>query len=244
MSVRVVGATLLWCMMSSEFSAPALPVGSRCFYHDSAEDIAVATADAVEKAAMEAIAMRGIFHLALAGGTTPRRCYEYLRDKDIDWSSTHIWFGDERCLAVGDMERNDTMADEALLKHVSIPASQVHRIAAHLGPEKGAELYAEALSAISCLDLVLLGMGEDGHTASLFPENPALDDTRLVVPVFSSPKPPSERVSLGYTALRAARKRIVMVAGEGKRDVFQRILYGESLPVVFAPSTWMTTIFI
>jgi len=179
----------------------------------------------------QAIAERGVFHWVLAGGNTPKACYELLRDAELDWSRVHVWFGDERCLPMGDAERNDVMADAALLSHVSVPSVQVHRIPAELGPEDAADAYAVLLADAPAMDLVLLGLGEDGHTASLFPGNAALADKRLVVPVFFAPKLPPERVSMGYSVLNRAMKRIVMVAGEGKRGALLRIRQGERLPV-------------
>lgn len=204
--------------------------------------VAQAVAELVEHDARHCIAQRGVFHWVLAGGTTPKQCYELLRDADIEWSKVHVWFGDERCLPVGDDERNDVMADEALLKHVPIPQNQIHRIDAELGAEQGAILYAESLADIERLDLVLLGMGEDGHTASLFPNNPALTNQALAVPVFDSPKPPSDRVSMGYTALMLAHRRIIMVTGEGKRDAFDKVCAGEPLPVNIDDSEWYVSL--
>ncbi|MDX8396893.1 MAG: 6-phosphogluconolactonase [Mariprofundaceae bacterium] len=206
-------------------------------YHDGTE-VAKAVAELVFSGAQQAIKERGVFHWALAGGTTPKQCYELLRDADIDWSKVHIWFGDERCLAKGDVERNDVMADKALLEFVTIPEAQVHRMNAELGAEKAASLYEQALSQIPCLDLVLLGMGEDGHTASLFPANPALQDKRLVVPVYDSPKPPSDRVSMGYSALKSARRRVMMVVGEGKRTAFEQVCCEHALPIWIENSEW------
>jgi len=205
-----------------------------------AEAVAQYAADAVVKAAASAIAERGVFHWALAGGTTPKRCYELLRDADIDWPNVHIWFGDERCLPVGDAERNDQMADEALLNHVPVPSAQIHRMDAELGPELAAERYCKLLADAPVMDLVLLGIGEDGHTASLFPGNLALDDQRLAVPVFNSPKLPPERVSMGYAVLNATRRCLIMVAGKGKADAISRIRNGERLPVArVAGSEWL-----
>jgi len=201
-------------------------------------EVAQAVADVVKQSVDECIAQRGVFHWVLAGGTTPKQCYELLRDADIDWSKVHVWFGDERCLPVGDDERNDVMADKALLNYVPVLKSHIHRIDAELGAEKAAALYANELAGIEALDLVLLGMGEDGHTASLFPNNPALQDERLAVPVFHSPKPPSDRVSMGYTALKSAHRRVIMVTGEGKRDAFDKICAGEALPVNIENSEW------
>jgi len=195
-----------------------------------AEAVALFAADAVVKAASSAIADRGVFHWVLAGGTTPKRCYELLRDADIDWLNVHIWFGDERCLPAGDVDRNDRMADEALLQHVPVPPAQVHRIEAELGPDVAAARYSALLAEAPAMDLILLGMGEDGHTASLFPANPALDDPRPAIPVYHSPKPPPERVSMGYAVLNAARRCLMMVAGKGKADAIRRIRAGERLP--------------
>jgi len=188
-------------------------------------------AELTAKAASEAIAARGAFHLVLAGGNTPRICYEKLRDMDVDWSGLHIWLGDERCLPVGDVERNDHMADETLLSHVAIPAAQIHRMPAELGPEKAAEIYAALLAAAPCMDMIHLGMGEDGHTASLFPGHATLSDARLAVPEFNSPKMPPERVSMGFSVLNAARQKLILAAGAGKHSAIKRIKSGQSLPV-------------
>jgi len=205
-----------------------------------AEAVAQYAANAVAESAAAAISARGVFHWVLAGGTTPKRCYELLRDADIDWPNVHIWFGDERCLPVGDAERNDLMADETLLNHVPIPSVQINRIAAELGPEIAAERYSALLADALAMDMVLLGMGEDGHTASLFPGNPALDDQRLAIPVYHSPKPPSERVSMGYRVFDAAHRCLIMVAGKGKADAISRIRNGERLPVArVSGSEWL-----
>ena len=109
-----------------------------------------------------------------------------------------------------------------------------------MGSAIAAEVYAKLLDASPVMDIVLLGMGEDGHTASLFPGNAALQDNRLAVPVYDSPKPPSERVSMGYAALNAARHRILMVAGSGKTDALVRIRAGEALPIAaIADAEWL-----
>lgn len=176
------------------------------------------------------IAERGSCHLALAGGGTPQAAYLLMRDMTVDWSRLHIWFGDERCLPVGHAERNDTMARLALLQHVSLADAQLHPIPAELGPEAAAHVYSKQLGAIERLDIVLLGLGEDGHTASLFPGNVALELDAAAVPVFNAPKLPPQRVSLSLNAIRQAGERIVLAAGSGKRGSFARILAGELLP--------------
>jgi 6-phosphogluconolactonase len=205
------------------------------------EALARHAAERVAILCRQAVKEHGACHLVLAGGRTPKRCYELLRAMDLPWPALHIWFGDERCLPAGDPGRNDAMADSALLDHVPIPATQVHRIPAEKGPEAAADAYAAQLSAAPPMDVVLLGMGEDGHTASLFPGNPALDDERLAVPVHGSPKPPPERVSMGYRALNAAHHRLILVTGAGKAEALARIKGGESLPAArLAASEWLT----
>ena len=151
-----------------------------------------------------------------------------LRELPIEWAHVQVYFGDERCLNTGDSERNDRMAQEALLDHVAIPAENIHRIAAQLGALQAAADYADVMPAR--LDLVLLGLGEDGHTASLFPGNPATTSEAAVVAVFDAPKPPSERVSLGMSTLNAAREKLFLISGAGKREPLARILQGSELP--------------
>lgn len=206
-----------------------MPNAKAVFVHDDPMVLGAAVAERIFRLATDAIAERGVFHLALAGGETPRRCYEQLRHHAIDWAHVQIYFGDERCLPVGDANRNDSMARVALFDHVALPVGNIHCIAAELGAREAAVRYMMVLNGIT-LDLVLLGMGEDGHTASLFPGNPATDSMDAVTPVFNAPKPPCDRVSLGMGALNAARTKIFLVAGAGKRSALVRILQGERLP--------------
>jgi len=194
------------------------------------EAVAHAAAEAVRAACLEAVAERGLFHWVLAGGTSPRRCYALLRSADLPWDRVHCWFGDERLLPQGDADRNETMAREALLDGVAIPATQIHPIVGD-DPVVAAADYAAEMVQVTRFDLILLGMGEDGHTASLFPDNTALEMTELAVPVFNSPKPPPLRVSMGYAALNNHRRCLILAAGAGKREPLRRIQQGENLPV-------------
>jgi 6-phosphogluconolactonase len=207
-----------------------LPNAQAVFIHDDLDSMSLAVAQRVAQSAAEAIVARGVFHLVLAGGDTPRRCYEKLRGFAIDWARVQIYFGDERCLPRGDARRNDTMVSDTLLQYIDIPQGNIHAITAELGAREAAAGYAAELENIAQLDLVLLGMGEDGHTASLFPDNAATDNVAAAVPVFNAPKPPAERVSMGLSTLNSARKKIFMVAGEGKRIALERILSGAPLP--------------
>ncbi|TAN79899.1 MAG: 6-phosphogluconolactonase, partial [Gallionella sp.] len=195
-----------------------LPNAQAVVVHDDPDKLSTAVALRIAELAALAIAARGVFRIALAGGETPRRCYEKLRGLAIGWPHVQIYFGDERCLPGGDPQRNDTMARDALLAHVAIPQANIHAIPAELGAREAAARYAAVLDKTIPLDLVLLGMGEDGHTASLFPDNPATASFVAAVPVFNAPKPPAERVSLGMNTLNAARQKIFLVAGAGKRE--------------------------
>lgn len=193
-----------------------------------------ALADAVSQRiavlVQESVAQQGVCRIALAGGGTPQQCYEKLRGLSLPWAHVHIYFGDERCLPAGDVQRNDDMARRTLLQHVPIPAGQVHPMPVELGAAEAALRYSQELAQAGALDIVLLGMGEDGHTASLFPNDPALESTDLAVAVFDAPKPPPQRVSLGMDALNAARHKLFLVAGSSKRAALQAIAQGERLP--------------
>ncbi len=201
----------------------------KCF--DNNKAAATYVAQEIVKACHEAVDKRGVFHWVLAGGSTPELCYRLLRNEDLPWASIHIWFGDERALAKGHPERNETMARLALLDGRTIPEHHIHSIDFSGGTEHAAHLYSAQLSHLKSLDFVLLGMGEDGHTASLFPNNPALKSEMLASAVFNSPKPPAERVSMGFDALNNHRQCIILATGESKREVMQKINHGADLPV-------------
>jgi len=189
-----------------------------------------AAISAVLDSANVAIAARGRFDLVLAGGTTPRDIYQALRNAQADWPHWHIWYGDERCLPDDDVERNSKMAQEVWLNHVPIPDKQIHTMLTELGAKAAVADYNQALSAVDDFDLVLLGMGEDGHTASLFPGS-AWEDTTPTIAVNNAPKPPSERVSLSASRLSQARQVLFIVTGSNKRDAVQQWRSGVVLPV-------------
>lgn len=213
----------------------------RCFPDSRAA--AVFVAQTVSESCREAVAQRGQFHWVLAGGSTPELCYRLLRDMDLPWDKVHCWFGDERALPAGHPERNETMARFALLDAIPIPQHHIHGI--HFGAtpaatEIAAQSYAEMIRTVARFDCVLLGMGEDGHTASLFPNNAALHSNALAVPVYASPKPPAERVSLSFKALNNHRQCLIMATGAGKSPALLRLRAGEDLPVAHIHhATWI-----
>ena len=189
---------------------------------------AVADPAALQRAALErilaaadrAIAARGRFLIVLSGGNTPRGVYSMLPGTNTDWSRWRIYFGDERCLAADAAERNSRMAAETWLDRVPIPADQLHAIPGECGAHAAAIAYSETLRGVGEFDLVLLGLGEDGHTASLFPgrdwgTGPDAPDT---LAVFDARKPPPQRISLSAARLSRAREVLFLVEGESKRD--------------------------
>jgi 6-phosphogluconolactonase len=200
-------------------------------FPDDASLVANALARVVA-AARDAIAQHGAFDIVLAGGHTPRKLYRALRNADADWPRWHVWFGDERCAPPKDPERNSRMAHEEWLDHVAIPAGNVHAIPAESGAREAAVLYARELRSIDAFDFVLLGLGEDGHTASLFPGHDwgMHADSPDAIAVFKAPKPPPERVSLSAQRLSNARKVLYLVEGVGKRDAIAAWKRGDAIP--------------
>lgn len=192
-----------------------------------------------------AVAARGAFHVALAGGGTPRATHERLAAiPGLPWRAVHVWFGDERAVPPEHADSNYRMARESLLARAPIPAAQVHRMEAERpDAEAAARAYDRALPV--ALDLVILGMGEDGHTASLFPGHAAVEEReRRVVVVDGAPKPPPRRLTLTPPAIGGARARLVLGAGAGKADMLAAALDGpvdpRRLPVQLArEGTWI-----
>jgi 6-phosphogluconolactonase len=207
----------------------------------TAERASVEIARALEQAREQ----RGVAHLVLSGGTTPERTYELLVTAIDSWEGIEIWFADERCVPPDDAESNYRMAAEKLLHPAAIDPARIHRMEGELGPDEGARRYAEALRtsfpsdqtspptrassdspALPVLDLVALGIGPDGHMASLFPGAPTLDAgaEALCLGVHGSPKPPPERITLSLAVLRAARRCLLLASGAGKADAIAAAL--------------------
>ena len=199
---------------------------------ETAEDVATAAAADIARALSE-----GARTLVLAGGTTPMRCYELLAQADVEWGRVTILFGDERCVPPDHPESNFKMARAALLDRVS-PAS-VHRMPAELGPDEGAGLYSHVVAGLAPLDVIVLGVGEDGHTASLFPGHPVLKEKGWAVGVRNSPKPPPERVTLTLPAIQGARSVLILATGAGKAEAVQRAKRGEVPSGMIAGARWL-----
>jgi 6-phosphogluconolactonase len=231
-------------------------------------DPAAAAAHAAQETARvlrDALERRGVAHLSLAGGTTPRRAYELLAGLLEDWSAVELWYGDERCVGPDDPESNHHLVAGSLLAGISaappglqpaepgrleqvgapvegqVVGPREHRILGELGPDAAASAYATLLrervppaeegggvGGLPILDLALLGLGEDGHTASLFPGHPEVqaDGGALCLPVRDAPKPPPERVTLSLPMLRAARHCLLLATGAGKAPALAAVLAG------------------
>ena len=191
-----------------------------------------ALAEALCDQADAAIAARGVFHLVLAGGNTPRVLYAELARRGAGDARWHVWYGDERCLPADHSERNSFMAEAVWLGASAIPPGNRRPMPAEAGAAPAATAYAAWLADVGEFDLVLLGMGEDGHTASLFPGHDwgAAQDSPAALAVFDAPKPPPERVSLSAARLSRSARVWFAVTGQGKRDALRRWRDGAVLP--------------
>ena len=205
--------------------------------YENPEELAGAAAREFAAKAGEAIEDRGRFAVVLAGGSTPKTMYGILaRDYAdlIDWSSVHVFFGDERTVPPDHEDSNYRMAREALLGYVRV--GSVHRIRCELQPDEAASAYEEELreffgeEEIPRFDLILLGIGSDGHTASLFPETPALEVTDRWVVANPVPKLDTTRITLTVPVINAARSVVFLVAGEDKAEALKEILEGDADP--------------
>lgn len=232
-------------------AGPAMPRGAVIRLASGPELLAHAAASEVLAVLEAAIAWRGEAHLALAGGRTPAVLYQALAATPFEgWSHLHIWFGDERAVPPTHAESNFRMAREALLAAAPIPERQVHRWEGERAPADAARRYDEALRDLAArqqrsapaLDLLLLGMGADAHTASLFPGSPLLDEHQAdgeAAPVFAAavhvPALDAWRLTLTPATMHAARTVVVLVAGQDKHVALRRVL-GEDPAVSDAPA--------
>lgn len=220
------------------------PFGTLCIY---ADPLAVyrAAADRIVRIARRAVSDRARFDLALAGGDTPRGLYRLLATApyapQIDWARTHVFFSDERYVPRDHADSNYRMADRALLRHVALAPGNVHPVPTEAGsaPE-AARRYQELLSRelpvatdnIPRFDLILLGLGCDGHTASLFPDSPILEERGRSVAAVYLEALGSWRISVTFPVLDQARALLFLVTGKAKAAVLRRVLEGEAPAVL------------
>jgi 6-phosphogluconolactonase len=201
------------------------------------ETVAQRAAAHVARQLRHACERRGVAHLALSGGTTPGRTYELLGATPEDLSDVEVWFADERCVPADDEESNYRLVAQTLLAPAAVAPERVHRMQGEAGSHEGARRYAEELvrhaphahasaPAVPVLDLIVLGIGPDGHVASLFPGAPTLDagEEAICLGVEDSPKPPPQRITLSLAVLHAARECLLLATGASKADAVGAML--------------------
>ena len=210
---------------------------------DDVNQANVFAAETIVAAAEAALAERERFVIALSGGKSPQPVYRMLattyRDR-IDWARTHVWFGDERCVIPDDPASNYGMAKASLLDHVGVPEAQVHRLAGEMVPGEAAWLahqelgaFAAALGGGPIFDVMMIGAGPDGHTASLFPEHRALAARDRLVVHSEAPAPfeVRDRLTMTLPALGSSRLVLLLATGGDKRGALHAAHDGDDLPV-------------
>ena len=210
--------------------------------YDTPERLAQAAAEVFAKYAADAVAARGIARMAISGGSTPKRMFALLATEpfaqQVAWDKLYLFWVDERCVAPEDAESNFRMTYEQLLSKVPLPADHVFRMEGELDPEEAASRYEAALrntfrlegAQAPAFDLILLGMGDDGHTASLFPDTEAIDALgRLVVPNHV-PQKDTWRITLTWTVINQGKHVVFLIEGAAKADMLHEVLLGEYDP--------------
>lgn len=194
----------------------------------------------------EAINTRGVFHIVLPGGNTPIPLFRELRAMDFDWSTWNIWMADERCVEKDDYLSNCLMLQNELIAHLPFHKPNIHLMEGHLGPVEGAKAYHLKLLNAPIFNFVLLGIGEDGHIASLFPGNEwGMDQGAAdAIAVYKSPKHPKERISLSANRLSKSEQIVFLAAGENKKEIIRQISNNEhnNSPVSFFFANHSTTL--
>lgn len=188
--------------------------------------------------ARAAVATRGRFTLAIPGGSSPRSTFtELARRDDFPWASTHLLWVDERAVPIEDADSNYADLAREILPRLPLDPAHIHRMRGELGADDGAREYRDTLARVLAgepLDAALLGIGEDGHVASLFPGSPSLAERDPVIAITDSPKPPPERITLTLPMLRGARRIVLLGLGPAKADAIARCLAGDPLPARLA----------
>jgi len=208
---------------------------------ETADDVAEKGLELILDISKSSIEEKGEFHIVLAGGTTPKNIYQLLAEQTCEWSKWHFYLGDERCLPENDTERNSEMIRKTLFENINLDKDNIHFIEAELGADIAAKKYTNVVSNKTPFDLVMLGMGEDGHTASLFPGH-TNDENELVHSVYSSPKPPSDRVSMSANLLSHNKNLLLLITGQSKKPAVEQWKSGVDLPITTIKSLGKKTV--
>lgn len=210
-------------------------------YSDS-KMLAIEAASHIVQCAQESISNHGFFSLVLAGGSTPRATYEVLATvqfvQRIEWEKVHIFWGDERCVASNHEDSNYRMAFDIMLKHLPIPVKQIYRMKGEIEPKEAAKEYENWMQSFFAgraprFDLILLGLGYDGHTASLFPGTRAVSETRRLVLDNYVRKLSTWRLTMTPQLINQAANVNFLVSGKGKAEILRRVLAGRYAPEEF-----------
>lgn len=203
--------------------------------YNDAEALGLAVAELFLAKACLAVEEKGRFTVSLAGGETPRRIYELLAkppfNKNIPWKHVHIYWGDERYVPADDIRSNQLMARKAFLDHLPIPPGQIHPILCEVSPQHAAEDYEQRIGSMFSkeepqFDFMFLGLGSDGHTASLFPNTPVLSEEKHWVGHVYLPEQDSHRVTLTAPLINQARNIVFLVTGASKAEIVREVLEG------------------
>lgn len=206
-------------------------------FHDESE-LSRSAAKSFIELANQAIIQRGRFLVSLSGGSTPMKLYERLADETLDWNRVHFFWGDERCVPVGDAENSFGQVKKVLFDKIS--ATNIHRVQSELEPDSAAKEYAQTLGRFAeppldfpRFDLVLLGMGDDGHTASLFPGSSIDIATPTLAVAAHYQDRPANRITLTPLVFNQAREIWFLVTGQGKTATLKKVIEGEFNPMVY-----------
>jgi len=216
------------------------PVSVQYRVSPTAEDLAASAAELFASSASATAKARGVARVAISGGSTPKGMFALLADRSrpyfaqVPWDRLQLFWVDERCVPPTDAESNYRMTKEALLEHVPLPAAQIHRMVGELDPEVAAARYEAAIRAAFLLegaqtpafDLVLLGLGEDGHTASLFPHTEALIEMVRIVVANPVPQKETWRITLTWPVINRGREVAFLIEGAAKAQVVQDVFCG------------------
>ncbi|MFQ5864594.1 MAG: 6-phosphogluconolactonase [bacterium] len=201
--------------------------------YSSKSELVKAVTEKIINAINRSVYQQGVCYLALAGGNTPRDVYSLVAKEHVknhvSWNNVHLFWGDERTVPPDHPESNYGMVKHSLLDHIAIPAENIHRIPAEMAPRQAAEEYTRGLHGLfkempPHFDLILLGVGGDGHTASLFPGTDVLNENSQPVAAVFVPKLNTWRVTLTLPVLNAAREIIFLVSGSSKSEIVRRIM--------------------
>lgn len=205
-----------------------------------------ACVDYIIQHAKYAINDKGYFNIVLSGGITPRLIYSKLAESHQNWQCWNFWFSDERCYPTNHKDLNSSMVKEVLFSRIPLPQNQIFYIQTHLDVDNAVADYKQKLCHVNDFDVVILGLGEDGHTASLFVVDHPTDvdgKKKDVFAVFNSPKPPANRITLSLERLCRSKAVLFLVAGEEKMKVVRQLENRESIPATYVNGKESTKIF-